>query len=330
VAAPGAHHTRVNVTSGLALGLLAAAMWGTLDVVVAFAGRRVGGVTSAAAVVGTSCLLVVAYGITTGATFPSDPHALVYAGAAGAISSVGFACFYTALRLGPVSVVSPTVAVYGGLASLLAVIVLGERPAPLEVVGAVAATVGIAFAGLTFGRGAGRPRFSGPGVPFALVSLVAWSVSIVVLAQPIREVGWLEASMVARIVNAGMLVAILLVVRRRGAGVSDLPPLAPEPGPQLELPAEADPTGGRSRLRDRLGAHPYALLVAGGFLETTGFVAFAYGLQIAPAWLVALASSLGPIVTVTAGVFLFHERPRPVQWVGIGLVLGGIGLVALG
>jgi drug/metabolite transporter (DMT)-like permease len=321
----------MEVTSGLALGLLAAAMWGTLDIVVAFAGRRVGGVTSAAAVVGTSCLLILGYGLVTGAAFPTDPRAVLMAAAAGAISSIGFVCFYTALRLGPVSIVSPTVAVYGGLASLLAVVVLGERPAPVQVAGAMAATFGIAIAGITFGRSRGRPRFSGPGVPFALVSLVAWSVSIVVLAQPIREAGWLEASMVARIVNAGLLVAMFLVVRRRGAGAPDLPPLAPEPGRQLEIPP--DPPGavtGRARLRDRLGAHPLALLVAGGFLETTGFVAFAYGLQIAPAWLVALASSLGPLVTVSAGVLLFGERPRPVQWAGIGLVLCGIALVALG
>jgi drug/metabolite transporter (DMT)-like permease len=321
----------MDVSSGLALGLLAAAMWGTLDIVVAFAGRRVGGVTSAAAVVGTSCLLVVACGLAAGVTFPSDPRPLVLAGAAGAISSIGFVCFYTALRLGPVSIVSPTVAVYGGLASLLAVVVLGERPAPVQVAGAVAATIGIAFAGLTFGGGSGRPRFSGPGVPFALVSLVAWSVSIVALAQPIRDVGWLEASMVARVVNAILLVTLFLVLRRRGPAPADMPPLAPEPSPPMELPPErVDAASGRPSLRDRLGAHPIALLVAGGFLETAGFIAFAYGLRIAPAWLISLASSLGPLVTVTAGVLLFRERPRPLQWAGIGLVLGGIALVALG
>jgi len=323
----------MEVTSGLALGLLAAAMWGTLDVLVAFAGRRVGGVTSAAGVVGTSCLLVLGYGLITGAAFPTDLRVVLMAAAAGAISSIGFVCFYTALRLGPVSVVSPTVAVYGGLASLLAVVVLGERPAPVQVAGAVAATIGIAVAGITFGRGTGRPRFSGPGVPFALVSLVAWSVSIVVLAQPIREAGWLQASMVTRIVNASLLVAMFLVVRRRSTGIGafDMLPLAPEPEPPIDV--LAGPMGGsaaRTHLRDRLGAHPYALLVAAGFLETFGFVAFAYGLQIAPAWLVSLASSLGPLVTVSAGVLLFGERPRPVQWAGIGLVFCGIALVALG
>jgi chloramphenicol-sensitive protein RarD len=90
------------------------------------------------------------------------------------------------------------------------------------------------------------------------------------------------------------------------------------------------PPARRDRIAARLGRHPYSILVVAGFLETGGFVAFAYGLQVAAAWLVSLASSLGPIVTVSAGVLLFAERPRPVQWLGIGLVLAGVGLVAVG
>jgi len=326
--------------TGLLLGLFAAGMWGTLDVLVAFAGRRVGGVASAAGVVGTSCLLVLCYGLATGVAPPADPRAFALAGAAGAISSVGFATFYTALRLGPVSIVSPTAAVYGGFASLLAVILLGERPAPVQALGGVAATVGIALAGISLQRGAGRPRFAGPGIPFALVSLVAWSVSIVVLAVPIREVGWLSASMAARPANALILFGVLWVVRRRGAGVGDMPPLTPEPQVPIDIATVGGEARGagdaagsparRDRITARLGRHPYSILVVAGFLETGGFVAFAYGLQVAAAWLVSLASSLGPIVTVSAGVLLFAERPRPVQWLGIGLVLAGVGLVAVG
>ncbi|MEI8333839.1 MAG: DMT family transporter [Chloroflexota bacterium] len=329
--------------TGLLLGLFAAGMWGTLDILVAFAGRRVGGVASAAGVVGTSCLLIVGYGIATGVGPPADLRVFALAVAAGAISSVGFASFYTALRLGPVSIVSPTAAVYGGLASLLAVVVLGEHPAPVQALGAVAATFGIALAGISIGRGAGRPRFSGPGVPFALVSLVAWSVSIVVLAVPIREVGWLSASMAARPANALILLGVLWAVRRRGAGVGDVPPLTPEPQVPIDVDGEwggpAGPAGAaggaaiprrRGRIAATLGAHPYAILVAGGFLETGGFIAFGYGLEVAATWLVSLASSLGPLVTVSAGVILFGERPRPVQWLGIGLVLAGVGLVAVG
>ncbi len=328
--------------TGLVLGLVAAAMWGTLDVLVAFAGRRIGGVASAALVVGSSCLIVLAVAVLTGTGLPSDPRMLGLALLAGSVSSIGFACFYTALRLGPVSVVSPTVAVYGGLASVLAIVFLGERPAAIQLAGAAAATVGIALAGLSF-AGGGRPRFSGPGVPFALVSLVAWSVSIVLLSVPIREAGWLSASSAARIANASLLVGLWVVVRARGATRPGEPALAPEPEPPIDVaaltagggsgPSVAAPVGARGRgaaLAAILGRHPVELMLVAGVLETLGFVAFSYALGVAPAWLVSLASSLGPTVTVTAGVILFAERPRRVQWAGIALVFAGVALVAVG
>ena len=146
------HDSAVGEATGLLLGLLAASVWGTQDVLVAFAGRRVGGIVSAIGIVGTSMVLVFAIGLVAGVGPPSDPRLVAIAIAQGGISAVGFTAFYTALRLGPISVVSPTVAVYGGLASLLAVIFLGERPGPVQVAGAIAATIGIAFVGPDVGR----------------------------------------------------------------------------------------------------------------------------------------------------------------------------------
>jgi drug/metabolite transporter (DMT)-like permease len=313
--------------TGLFLGLLAAAVWGTQDVLVAFAGRRVGGVVSALGIVGTSSAIILAIGLASGVTPPSDQGILLLAAAQGAISSIGFTAFYTALRLGPISVVSPTVAVYGGLASLLAVVFLGERPGPVEVAGAVAATIGIVFVGLTVGAGSSRPRFTGPGVPFAIAALIAWSTSTIVMAVAVRESSWLSVAEIARPANLLVLVAVFLVVRRRGARPEELPPLTPEPEPLIEV---GHARGRASRISARLTAHPYRILAVGGVLETVGYVSFAYGLEVAPAWLVSLASSLGPLVTVAAGVLLLGERPRPVQWAGIALVLAGIAAVAIG
>ncbi len=313
--------------TGLLLGLLAASVWGTQDVLVAFAGRKVGGIVSAIGIVGTSMVLVFALGLVAGVGPPSDPGIVLLAIAQGAISAVGFACFYTALRLGPISVVSPTAAVYGGLSSLLAVIFLGERPGPVQVAGAIAATIGIAFVGFQVAAGSSRPKLTGPGVPFAIGALVAWSTSTVVLAVAISESSWLSVVEVARPANLLLLVGVFLVVRWRGGRSDDLPPLPVEPEPVIDVEAQRGMAPGLSA---RLSAHPYRLLVIGGFFETVGYAAFTIGLQIAPTWLVALASSLGPMVTVAAGVLLFGERPRPVQWVGIALVFSGIALVAIG
>jgi drug/metabolite transporter (DMT)-like permease len=222
------------------------------------------------------------------------------------------------------------VAVYGGLGALLAVVFLGESLGTAQAAGALAATVGIAFVGVSIPPGASRPRFTGPGVPFALAALVAWSVSTVVFASAIREVGWLSATMAARPANVIILLVMLAVVRRRGARTEDLPPLAPEPEPVIDIAATPAASRPGARLSRTLSAHPYRILLIGGVCESIGFASFAYGLQVAPAWLVALASSLGPMVTIAAGVALFGERPRAIQWTGIALVFAGIALVAIG
>jgi len=43
---------------------------------------------------------------------------------------------------------------------------------------------------------------------------------------------------------------------------------------------------------------------------------------------VAAASAPYAVIPVVAGVLFLHERPTPVQWAGVGLVI--VGLVLLG
>jgi drug/metabolite transporter (DMT)-like permease len=67
--------------------------------------------------------------------------------------------------------------------------------------------------------------------------------------------------------------------------------------------------------------------VVGGLLDIIGFVAFAIGLEQAPAWILGLASSFGPVVSVIVAVLLWGERLQPSQW--LGLVGIGLGLAAV-
>ena len=78
-----------------------------------------------------------------------------------------------------------------------------------------------------------------------------------------------------------------------------------------------------------LGRVHLALLAAivGGVLDIAGFVAFAVGLEQAPAWIVGLASSFGPVVSVVVAIVLWGERLQPSQW--LGLVGIGLGLAAV-
>jgi drug/metabolite transporter (DMT)-like permease len=60
----------------------------------------------------------------------------------------------------------------------------------------------------------------------------------------------------------------------------------------------------------------------------TGLVSFSVGLSSAPTWMVGLASSFGPAVTILVAVALLGERLRPIQW--FGLVGVAIGMIAIG
>jgi chloramphenicol-sensitive protein RarD len=70
------------------------------------------------------------------------------------------------------------------------------------------------------------------------------------------------------------------------------------------------------------------LVLLAGILDVAGLIVFTYGLEFAETWLVGLASSVGPTVTIVVAVAFLGERLRPIQWLGLAGVL--IGMIAIG
>jgi drug/metabolite transporter (DMT)-like permease len=109
------------------------------------------------------------------------------------------------------------------------------------------------------------------------------------------------------VANATTILAILVVVtviRPRGSGI-----LITSSGPP--------------------SVRAIAAGAAAGLLDIVGFVAFVIGLEIAPTWIVSLASSFGPAVAVIVSVALWGERLRPSQWLGLAGIAAGLIAVAL-
>lgn len=296
---------------GLSLGLIAAFCWGSTDVSAAIAGRRLGSLGVAAIVQAASLAVVLVLCLLRGSWFPTKPEDILVSVATGVVASGAYLSFFTALRIGPLSVVSPVVAAYGGLTVVLAVLIRGEALTTLQAIGAGLATLGVVLTGLVSNGGWRRTTVAGKGVGFAIVALVCFAVLTIGLAAPIRSAGWLPVLLAARLTNAatvGIVLVVVFVFRPRIAR------------PLLE------------RATDRpLGRARVAVLAAivGGSLDIGGFVAFAIGLGQAPAWIVGLASSFGPVVSVVVAVALWGERLQPSQWlglVGIGLGLGAVAL----
>jgi drug/metabolite transporter (DMT)-like permease len=297
------------VSIGLELGLIAALCWGSTDVSAAIAGRRLGSLRVAAIVQATSLAAILVLCLLRASWFPTRLEDIVIATLTGIVAAGAYLSFFTALRIGPLSVVSPVVAAYGGLTVLLAVLVRGETLTPLQAIGAALATVGVVLTGLVSDGGWRSTRVAGRGVGFAVVALVCFAVLTIGLAGPIRSSGWLPVLLTARLANASTVMVLLAVVLAR----------RPRRATALLVGDSGHPG---SRLRTAVVA-----AMAGGTLDIAGFVAFAIGLEQAPTWIVGLASSFGPVVSVIMAVALWHEKLQGSQW--LGLVGIGLGLVAV-
>lgn len=299
------------MSTGLVLGLVAALCWGSTDVAAALAGRRLGSLIVAAIVEGTSLVAILALCVIRGSWFPTNTGDIVVSVITGIAAAGAYVSFFTALRIGPLSVVSPVVSAYGGLTVVLAVAVRGESLSLLQAIGAALATLGVILTGLVSDGGWRTTRVAGRGVGFAIVALVCFAVLTVGLAGPIRSSGWLPVLLTARIANTGTILVLLVVVLGLRAGWAR---------PFLEASGDAQTT----RWRVALGA-----AVVGGALDIGGFVAFAIGLEQAPAWIVGLASSFGPVVSVVVAVLLWGERLQRSQWLGLAGIAAGLGAVAI-
>jgi len=296
---------------GLLTGLGAAAAWGTLDLLIALATRRVGSlrVTTWMQLIGATLVALVV--VVTGTPIPTDPVVLFGGALVGLAGAGAYLSYFTGLRIGPIAVVSGVVAAYGGLTVVLAVLIRGESLDPIQALGAVAATVGVVLTGVSFDQGS-RGRFASPGVIFAVVALVLFASMSIGADIVIDRAPWLSVLFVSRISNAVLSVVILLVastaLRRQAA------------------PLMATDVGSDG---DRAMARVVIAVALAATLDIVGLMSFSYGLEHAETWLVGLASSFGPAVTIVAAVALLGERLRTIQWVGLAAILVGMIAIAL-
>jgi drug/metabolite transporter (DMT)-like permease len=295
------------MTSGLFLGLIAALCWGLTDVSAALAGRRFGSLPTLALAHLVSLVVLLGLGLVVEGRVPVDPAVAGQAALYGLLASIAYVTMFAGLAIGPVSVVSPSVAAYGGLTVILSVTLLGETVAPLQWLGVAMGTLGVALTALRFGGPSRGVQPVSRGVILAVVSLVLFASVTVGMAAPIRQAGWLDVVFVSRFANAIAVWALLVVVRRyrpRGSVI-------------LLGPA------GRWRAR---GLWIVAVV---GLLDVAGFIAYAIGLEVSVVWIVGLASSFGPAVAVVVSVGFLGERLRPIQWLGLLGIAAGLVLIAL-
>lgn len=190
----------------VAFALITALAWGLLEVLLLRAAKR-----TTAFVLG---LWMSALGVALTLPFAvvlepvPDLSGWAFATVPGVLAVLGSLLYWQALRVGKLSVVSPTVAMNAGLAAVLAVVLLGEELSTPQVVGLGAAVAGVVLAS------AGRD-WGTTGVVWAVPSAIVLGFYTIGLALSVERVGVFWAVLAYRVAGVVILGVIVAAQRAR-------------------------------------------------------------------------------------------------------------------
>lgn len=268
------------------LALASSLTYGISDFLGGLMSRSVGLLT--VLLVSQSCALVLlaAIALTTGGQPPGGSFMLL-AALAGISETVGVAALYRGFAAGVMSIIAP-VAATAPVVPAVAGLLLGELPTPIQGVGAVLAITGIVLTSRAHTAPSPSDRTA---VSIAFGSLAALGFgSFYVAMDAASETNVTWALLGARLIAVAIIATAALITRPRPtARAADLPMLALIGG-----------------------------LIVGADAAYT--VASTQGLLV----VVAVLSSLHPLVTIGLARHYLHERLQPPQQVGVVLCLAGI------
>lgn len=273
------------------LGFVSAVLFGASDFFGGIAAKRL----PAVAVAGTANLVAaVVVGVVVAATGPTWSVPAVIAGTiAGVGGAVGTACLYAVLAIGPMSVLSPTVAALYALIPAAVGIALGERLTPIGYAALVVILAAGMLLAVTPESGGARVR---PGVlVLAILAGVGFSVYIIAIDRAPAASGMIPL-LVELLVGAALFLPI--VVGR-------------------ELRARGTVTGPFREPRI------LAQILGCGLLMAVGLILLVIGLQLGDLAVMSVLNSLYPLGTVALALVVLRERLTLLQVVGIALALAG-------
>ncbi len=219
-----------NETLGILAALGSAASWAVGSILF----KRLGETLSPLAMTlfkgGISLLLLGAVLAATGGFDGGSPRALLILAASGLLGiAVGDALFFGALqRLGP-HALAVIFTLGQVLTVILAVLLLGERPAPVAWAGIALILAGVSVvlhariardqaAQAPAGDSAPTPTSTGArrGIVLGLLSVIAMSLSILLAKEPLAEVSAMQATFVRMLAGTLGMFAFGLATRRLG------------------------------------------------------------------------------------------------------------------
>jgi drug/metabolite transporter (DMT)-like permease len=233
-----------------------------------------------------SALVLLAAIVIAAGEGPPEAEFVLYGVIAGLCEAAAIAAFYRGLAVGVMSIVSP-IAASAPMVPVIAALILGEAPAAHQGAGIAFVIVGIAVMSYEpSGSPASRNRM--PSIVFGLLTALGFGGFLVAM-DGASEGGVPWALLMARLTAVSAFVAVFLVRRA---------PLA-------------------------VGRSEIPVLVLIGVLIISADSMYAVASTKGLLSVVAVLSSLYPVVTIALARFYLHERVRRLQQVGIAVTLVG-------
>jgi drug/metabolite transporter (DMT)-like permease len=226
------------------------------------------------------------------------PLLLLLALGSGILQLLYFLALQRGYRRGDVSVVYPLARGSGPLLSVIfAIVLFGERPDAVGLVGAGVVVAGVVVIGLAGGRG--RFRANQAGILYGLL------VGVVIAAYTLWDA---NAVVQERLPPLGYFWVTILV----------------------QLIAFAPFALQRPRFTIALAKQHWAAALVVGILSPLAYVLILFAFTLAPVALVAPAREVSVVLVAIGGWLLFKE-PHPGQRIlGAVVVIGGVALLAMG
>ncbi|HSJ93612.1 MAG TPA: EamA family transporter [Gaiellaceae bacterium] len=274
------------------LSLASSLSFGVADFLGGVASRR-GAVVTVLLVSHAVGLAGIAVLVAARADGPPDAVFVPLAALSAALGTAGVAALYRGLATGLMSVVAPIAAA----AAVIPVVwgaVRGDAPTALQNGGIALALGGVVLVSRTRTRPGADARLAA-GAGLGLVAAALFGLFLVSFEAASRDDPY-WAVLALRVSSVAMLAAVAAVLR-----------------PSL-----------------RTGRRGLGVLAVIGLLDVAGNAFFAVATTKGLIGVVAVLSSLYPIVTIGLARLVLRERLHPLQAAGVAAALAGVGLIAAG
>jgi drug/metabolite transporter (DMT)-like permease len=281
-----------------ALGLVSAIIYGASDFFGGLASRRMSALLASAL---GAVVAVVVSGIAVAVERPVwSPLDAALGALAGLLGGVGTWAFYAGLAIGPMSIVSPGVAmIYAVVPAIFGVAVLGESFSPIGYVALVVVIVAALLLAVPRQRDGGRltPR----AIAYGTIAGLAYAGYLIVMDRTSTASGL--SPLFVELGTALVLYAVVLAVNRARRGPAEL-----------------------AAVRERTMAGQ-ALLA--GLLLVVANILLVIGLHLGDLAVMGVLNALYPLGTVLLALVVLRERLGGLQIAGIVLALAASVVLAL-